>query len=131
MEGPQVILILKAAVIAVTALLMASLIALARGNIRLHGRVNLVFATLTLSAVLGLELLVRVIDPEIFTYFDAATRHALRIHLAFSIPSALLLPVMLYTGLRHHRAIHIALAVAFALLWTGTFITGVFFLPHT
>ena len=131
MEGPQVILILKIAVIAVTALLLSSLVALARGNVRLHGRINLVFATLTLSAVLGLELLIRVIDPDIFTYFDATTRHALRVHLAFSIPSALLLPVMLYTGLKHHRWIHIGLAVVFALLWAGTFITGVFFLPHT
>jgi uncharacterized membrane protein YozB (DUF420 family) len=131
MDGPQVILILKVAVATVTVLLLASLVALARGNVRLHGRVNLVFATLTLSAVLGLELLVRVLQPDIFNYFSAETTQALRIHLFFSVPSALLLPVMLYTGLRHHRGLHITLAVFFSLLWTGTFITGIFFLPHT
>jgi uncharacterized membrane protein YozB (DUF420 family) len=130
MDGPLVILILKLAVGAVTVLLVASLLALARGNIRLHGRINLVFATLTLTAVLSLELLVRVIDPGVFDYFDAATRQALRIHLSFSIPSALLLPAMLYTGLKHYRNVHVALAVLFSVLWAGTFVTGVFFLPH-
>jgi uncharacterized membrane protein YozB (DUF420 family) len=131
MEGPQVILTLKIAVIAVTLLLLASLVALGRRNIRLHGRINLVFATLTLTAVLGLELLVRVIHPEIFRYFTPETTQALRVHLCFSVPSALLLPVMLYTGLRHHRNVHIALAVLFSVLWVGTFVTGIFFLPHT
>jgi uncharacterized membrane protein YozB (DUF420 family) len=130
MQGPQVILVLKAAVAAVTVLLLASLVALARGNVRLHGRINLVFATLTLTAVLGLELLVRVINPELFSYFSPETMQALRVHLSFSVPSALLLPVMLYTGLKHHRNVHIGLAVIFGLLWAGTFITGIFFLPH-
>src|SRR5437588_11176672 len=111
MEGPQVILTLKIAVATVTLLLLASLEALRRGNYRLHGRINLVFATLTLTAVLGLELLVRVLDPDIFTYFTPATRQTMRIHLSFSVPSALLLPVMLYTGLRRHRTVHIALAL--------------------
>ena len=131
MEGPQVILTLKAAVLLVTGLLLASLVALVRGNVRLHGRINLVFATLTLSAVLGLELLVRVINPQTFAYFSEADLQALRVHLYFSIPAALLLPVMLYTGLRHHVAVHVGLAVVFTVLWTGTFITGIFFLPHT
>jgi hypothetical protein len=131
MDGPQVIVILKIAVGLVTLLLLASLAALLQGNYRLHGRINLVFATLTLSAVLGLELLVRVIDPAIFRYFSPETQQALRVHLCFSVPSALLLPVMLYTGLQHHRKVHLALAVLFGVLWTGTFITGIFFLPHT
>jgi uncharacterized membrane protein YozB (DUF420 family) len=131
MDGPHVIAALKIAVIGVTVLLLASLLALARGNVRLHGRINLVFATLTLTVVLGLELLVRVIDPEMFNYLDPPTRHALRVHLCFSIPSALLLPVMLYTGVKHHRAIHLGLALIFVIFWIGTFITGVFFLPHT
>jgi uncharacterized membrane protein YozB (DUF420 family) len=131
MGGPQVILILKIAVATVTLLLLISLAVLARGNIRLHGRINLVFATLTLTAVLGLELLVRVINPEVFRYFSEETLQALRVHLCFSVPSALLLPVMLYTGLRHHRNVHLVLAVLFGLLWTGTFITGIFFLPHS
>jgi uncharacterized membrane protein YozB (DUF420 family) len=131
MNGPHVILVLKVAVITATVLLLASLVALWRGRLRLHGRINLIFATATLTAVLGLEVLVRVINPEIFKYFAPETVHALRIHLCFSVPSAMLLPVMLYTGLNHHRTLHLALAVLFSVLWTGTFITGVFFLPHT
>ena len=47
------------------------------------------------------------------------------------MPSALLMPVMLYTGLTHRRRAHLALAVVFGVLWSGTFVTGVFFLPHT
>ena len=46
------------------------------------------------------------------------------------MPAALLLPLMLYTGLRHRRKLHMAFAVVFAVLWTGTFISGIFFLPH-
>jgi hypothetical protein len=131
MDGPQVILALKIAVGLVTLLLLASLAALAAGNYRLHGRINVVFATLTLTAVIGLELLVRVFNPEVFRYFSAETHQALRVHLCFSVPSALLLPVMLYTGLRHHRYVHLAMALLFGVLWIGTFITGIFFLPHT
>jgi uncharacterized membrane protein YozB (DUF420 family) len=130
LDGPQVILVLKVAVGAVTALLLASLAALARGNVRLHGRINLVFATLTLTAVLGLELLVRVLNPDIFNYFTPEDMQALRVHLSFSVPCALLLPVMLYTGLRHHRNVHVVLALVFSVLWAGTFVTGIFFLPH-
>jgi len=51
------------------------------------------------------------------------------VHLCFSVPSALVLPVMLVTGLSHRRVIHIALGSVFAILWTGTVITGLFFLP--
>ena len=51
LTGPNVILTLKVAVAAVTVLLLASLVALARGQYRLHGRINLVFFTLTLAAV--------------------------------------------------------------------------------
>ena len=56
---------------------------------------------------------------------------ALRVHLCFSVPAAVLLPVMLYTGLTHRRSLHLVLAVLFAILWLGTFVTGVFYLPHT
>lgn len=55
----------------------------------------------------------------------------LYIHLGFSVPAALVLPVMLYTGLKGHARFHVALGVVFLLLWSGTFITGIFFLPHT
>jgi uncharacterized membrane protein YozB (DUF420 family) len=131
--GPHVILALKIAVATVTALLLASLVALYRGQYRLHGRINLVFFTLTLAAVLGLELLIRVISPSVFDYIreNGPLYRALNIHLCFSVPSALLMPVMLYTGLTRRRSIHLKLACVFAVLWTGTFVTGIFFLPHT
>lgn len=130
--GPIVILILKIAVGTVTVLLLASLVALWRKNYRLHGRINLVFFTLTLAAVLGLEVLIRFVDPQVFDYFRSYPDllQALRIHLCFSVPSALMMPAMLYTGLKRYRSVHIPLACIFAVLWTGTFITGIFFLPH-
>lgn len=128
--GPTVILTLKIAVIAVTLLFLASLVALAKGNYRLHGRINLAFFGLTAAALLGLEVLVRLYDPDVFKYFDLETRLILKIHLAFSLPSAALMMAMLYTGLTHRREIHLYLAGAFTVLWIGTFITGVFFLPH-
>ena|SRR5438876_199061 len=130
LTGPQVILALKLAVMAVTGLLLTSLIALLRGNYRLHGRINLAFFTLTLAALLGLEVLVRLIDPQVFSYFDEETRLRLTIHLSFSIPAALIMPVMLYTGLTHRRRLHLTLAAIFGVLWTGTFVTGIFYLPH-
>jgi uncharacterized membrane protein YozB (DUF420 family) len=133
LTGPNVILALKVAVVAVTVLLLASLVALARGNYRLHGRINLAFFTLTLVALLGFEAVIRIIEPDIFQYImgNEALRKSLNIHLCFAVPSALLLPAMLYTGLTHRRNVHIALAVLFSVLWAGTFVTGVFFLPHT
>src|SRR6516162_8631563 len=66
--GGQVILALKVAVSAVTVLLAASAVALVRGNIRLHGRINMVFFALSMTAVLSLEIIVRFIDPGIFSY---------------------------------------------------------------
>lgn len=130
LSGPHVILALKAAVIAVTVLLLASLLALARGRYRLHGRLNLVFFVLTLVALLSLEVVTRIVEPTVFDYFDADTRHALRRHLMFSMPAAALLPFMIVTGGTHRRRIHLSLAAVFGVLWIGTFITGVFYLPH-
>ena len=103
-----------------------------RGNIRLHGRINLVFFALTLAAVVGLEVIIRLINPDIFDeYLERhGARSALQIHLGFSMPAAALLFVMLFTGLKHYREIHIAMGCVFLVLWTGTFVTGVFFLPH-
>jgi hypothetical protein len=43
---------------------------------------------------------------------------------------AIVMPAMLYTGLTHRRAAHLILAAVFGALWTGTFVTGVFFLSH-
>jgi hypothetical protein len=131
LSGPEVILVLKCAVATVTVLLLASLAALAAGRRRLHGRLNIAFAALTTVAVLGLELLIRVVDPRLFDYFDDATRRALTVHLCFSVPSTALLPIMLVTGVRRRTNVHVAVGAVFLLLWGGTFVTGIFFLPHT
>jgi uncharacterized membrane protein YozB (DUF420 family) len=128
-----VLLTLKIAVMAVTVLLLLSLVALARGNYRLHGRINVVFFTLSLMAVLGLELVSRVLIPVQFEQYitsNAAMREALSTHLWFSVPATLLMPAMLYTGLKGQRRVHLTFAALFACLWAGTFITGIFFLPH-
>ena len=128
----NIILILKIAVIAVTVLLLCSLGALAKGKYKLHGRINMAFFLLTLIALVGLEVVARILNPTLFVeHFkahDAMT--ALTIHLCFSMPAALLLPFMLFTGLRRRRNWHVGMGVIFLVLWTGTFITGVFFLPH-
>lgn len=131
LSGPTVILILKYAVIAVTVILILSLFALARGNYRLHGRINLVFAALTIIAVLGLEGLVQFSDRTMFAYLldDPDTRRLLYLHLCFSTPSAVVLLAMLYTGLKRKRDVHLFLAGVFVVLWIGTFITGIFYLP--
>ncbi len=118
MNAGIVILILKIAVATVTVLWLGSLIALARGNYRLHGRINLVFFALTLIALIALELVVRLISPGIFdNYFeDRQAAAAMYVHLCFSVPSAMLLFLMLFTGLKHNRKLHVA--------------AGLFFLPH-
>ena len=133
LSGPNVILGLKVAVGAVTLLLLASLIALALGKVRLHGRINLAFFVLTVTALIVFEVVIRLLNPDAFGYVNRypGLRYALNVHLCFAVPSALLMPAMLYTGLSHRRTAHLVLAFVFGVLWTGTFITGVFFLPHT
>jgi hypothetical protein len=126
-----VIVILKIAVSAVTVLLVASLIALATRKPRLHGQINRVFFALTMSTVLLFEAFIRFVNPEVTAGFSPEQREALTIHLAFAIPSAILLPVMLYTGVRRRKRLHVTIAFGFLALWTGTFISGVFFIPHS
>jgi hypothetical protein len=127
----SVILALKIAVAAVTVLLALSIVALACGRPRLHGRINTIFFILTATTVLVFEGFVRFVDPELTAGFSPEQREALAVHLGFSIPAALLLPIMLYTGLRRHKRVHIALAAIFLVLWAGTFVTGIFYLPHS
>lgn len=132
MDAGLIILLLKIAVATVTVLWLASMVALVKGRVRLHGRINIAFFALTLTALIGLEVIARLINPELFEQF-LESRNALgmlRLHLSFSLPSAALLFVMLFTGLKHHRTLHIAAGILFAVLWTGTFVTGIFFLPH-
>jgi uncharacterized membrane protein YozB (DUF420 family) len=133
LTGPLVILILKVAVAAVSVLLLASVVALAAGRVRLHGRINLAFFLLTYTTVLGFEGLIRFGPRDLFAYIteNPEMQAALNVHLCFAIPSALLMPVLLFTGLRRYRRVHLMLAVVFAVLWIGTFITGIFYLPHT
>ena len=132
MDAGLVILILKIAVSAVTLLWIGSMIALATGRTRLHGRINIVFFALTLTALIGLEVVTNLISPGLLEEFlDARNAmNMLRVHLGFSMPAAALLFVMLFTGLKHKRNFHIAAGILFGALWTGTFITGIFFLPH-
>jgi ABC-type glycerol-3-phosphate transport system permease component len=133
LTAETVILTLKVAVIAVTLLLVASLAALAFGRYRLHGRINIAVFVLTLTALLGLEVIARLLEPDLFRdYLDRNDAWgALTVHLSFSMPAAVMLFAMLFTGLRRHRNLHVVLGVFFLVLWTGTLVTGVFFLPHT
>src|SRR5947208_3271092 len=120
--GPQIILTLKVLVVAVTVLLLASLVALLLKRPRLHGHINTVFFVLTMATVAGFELLLQWVDVS--SAFDPAARQALHTHLWFSIPSALLLPAMIVSGKMRRKQLHLALAAVFLLLWTGTVITG-------
>ena len=120
--GPQIILALKVLVAAVTVLLLLSLVALALKRPRLHGHINTAFFALTLATVAGFELLLQWVD--VASAFDPAARAALRTHLFFSVPSALLLPAMIVSGKMRRKQLHLALSVVFALLWTGTVVTG-------
>jgi hypothetical protein len=126
--GPEIILTLKVLVTTVTVLLLAAVAAIAAGNRRLHGRINAVFMTLTLVTVAGFEVLLQFVDVK--SQFDPAAREALRVHLWFAVPSAVLLPVMYLTGRTGRRRLHLSLSAVFSVLWIGTFVTGVFFLPH-
>jgi uncharacterized membrane protein YozB (DUF420 family) len=128
--GPEIIVALKVLVTAVTVLLLAAIAAVATGRKRLHGRLNTVFFVLTMTTVIGFELLLR-LGADVTAGFSPEARRALWIHLGFSIPSACLLPVMLWSGATGRRRLHLPLAAVFAILWAGTFVTGVFFLPHS
>jgi hypothetical protein len=133
LTAEMVILALKIAVIAVTLLLLGSLTALVFGQYRLHGRINLVFFVLVLAALLGFELVAQVAYPGMLRDYlqEKDKLEAFYVHLSFSVPSTLLLPVMLWTGLKGRGRLHVTLGVVFLTFWTGTFVTGVFFLPHT
>lgn len=120
--GPQIILALKVLVVVVTVLLLASLVALAFKRPRLHGRINTVFFVLTITTVIGFEVMLQFVDVS--AAFNDEARRALRTHLWFSAPSALLLPAMLITGKMRLKRLHIALAIVFSALWAGTVITG-------
>jgi hypothetical protein len=120
--GPQIILALKVLVVAVTVLLLASLVALVLKRPRLHGQINTVFFVLTMLTVAGFETLLQWVDVS--SAFDPAARAALRTHLYFAVPSALVLPAMFISGKMRRKTLHLVLAAVFSTLWTGTVITG-------
>jgi uncharacterized membrane protein YozB (DUF420 family) len=127
--GPEIILALKVLVSAVTLILIASVTAIVTGRKKLHGRLNWLFFVLTMTTVVGFELLLR-LGTNVAESFSPEARQALRVHLCFAIPSAILLPFMLWSGATHHRRLHLPLAVLFVIAWVGTAITGIIFLPH-
>lgn len=127
--GPQIILTLKVLVTAVTVLFAVAVWAIATGRKKLHGRINTAFFILTMTTVVGFEVLLR-LGTDVTSTFSPEQKRALLIHLCFAVPSAVLLPVMLFLGSRHLRRAHVAVGILFTLLWIGTFVTGVFFLPH-
>ena len=131
LTGPQVILLLKLAVLLVTVLLIASGIALGRRQYRLHGLINTWMASLTLITVMGFELLVRVVGVKVTEGWDDSTKFALKVHLCFVIPLVPILVFMLITGWQGRRKMHLSISVLFLILWVGMFITGMFFLPHS
>jgi uncharacterized membrane protein YozB (DUF420 family) len=128
-SGPTLILGLKVAVCAVSLLLVAALIALACGNVRLHGRINLAFFILTVAAVIAFEILLQ-LGADVRSHMNDFERTMLNVHLCFALPLPLVMGVMLYTGLKHERKVHVTLSVIFITLWVGTLVTGVFYLPH-
>ena len=128
-SGPEILLTLKVLVTAVTLLFAAAVAAIAAGRKTLHGRLNTAFFVLTATTVVGFELLLR-FGVDVSSTFSPEARQALRIHLGFAVPAALLLPVMLWSGATQRRRLHLPLAVAFTLLWAGTVFTGLVTLPH-
>jgi uncharacterized membrane protein YozB (DUF420 family) len=130
LTGPNIILGLKVAVGLVTLLLLASLWALSKGNYRLHGRLNLLFTALTLTAVVGFEALLR-FGVDVTGHFTPADRTALVVHLCFVVPLVPVMLIMAWSGWRHRDQLHVNLGYLFLLLWAGMFVTGMFFLPHS
>jgi hypothetical protein len=129
-ESATIILTLKVLVSAVTVLYAAAIAAILCGRRKLHGRLNTAFFVLTLTTVIGFELLLR-LGMDASATFSAEAMRALRIHLCFAVPSAVLLPVMMLSGVKHWKRLHVATGILFTILWLGTFVTGVFFLPHS
>jgi hypothetical protein len=126
----MIILTLKILVSTVSLLYAAAVIAIVMNRKKLHGRLNTAFFFLTMTTVVGFELLLR-IGIDVAATFSEEALQALRVHLCFAVPSAILLPVQFVFGVRHWKKMHIATGVLFTLFWIGTFITGVFFLPHS
>lgn len=129
LTGPTIILTLKVLVCVVTLLFAAAVVAIATGRKKLHGRLNTAFFLLTMTTVVGFELLLR-LGQDVTSTFSPDAIKALRVHLCFAVPSAVILPLMFLSGMKHWKRLHVATGCVFTALWVGTFVTGVFFLPH-
>lgn len=129
LSGPEIILTLKVLVTAVTVLFAAAFAAIFAGNKKLHGRINTIFFVLTMVTVLGFEVLLR-LGTDVTSEFSDEARQALRVHLFFAVPAAVVLPIQFILGWKGYKQLHLVLGAVFTLLWVGTFVTGVFFLPH-
>jgi hypothetical protein len=129
LTGPTIILTLKVLVSAVTVLFVGAVVAIGTGRKKLHGRINTAFFILTMTTVVGFELLLR-LGQDVTSTFTPEALKALRVHLGFAIPSAVLLPLMFLSGKRRWKLLHVAAGCLFTVMWVGTFVTGVFFLPH-
>ena len=127
-SGPEIILTLKVLVAAVTVLFACAVAAILAGRRRLHGRLNTAFFVLTMTTVIGFEVLIR-LGPGVTATFTEDQLRALRVHLAFAVPAAVVLPVMYWSGATRRRRLHLPLAAVFVVLWAGTFVTGLM-LPH-
>lgn len=128
LTGPHILIALKVLVSTVTILFASSIVAIVLGKRRLHGQINTVFFVLTMITVIAFEVLLRW-GVDVAGTFTPEARQVLRVHIAFAAPSAVLLPVLFITGFTGRRRAHVPLAVIFTVLWAGTFVTGVFFLP--
>jgi hypothetical protein len=128
--GPQVILILKIAVISTTILLAASIVALAKKRPRLHGQLNVWVAILLLSAVILFEGVIRLLGVDVTEHMNAQAQLILKIHLFFVIPLIPFLILMLMSGLGRRIKIHLQFTAVFLILWLGMLITGMM-LPHS
>ena len=49
---------------------------------------------------------------------------------SFRIGAAILLPIQFVLGIKGYKKLHVPLGLLFLVLWVGTFITGVIYLPH-
>ena len=127
-SGPEIILTLKVLVAAVTVLFACAVAAILAGRKRLHGRLNTAFFVLTMTTVLGFELLIR-LGSDVTATFTEDQLRALRVHLTFAIPAAVVMPVMFWSGWTGRKRLHLMLAALFVVLWAGTLVTGLL-LPH-
>ena len=66
-----------------------------------------------MTTVLGFELVVRFVNPRFTAGFTPEQMQALCVHLCFSVPAAIVLPFMLFSG-KTHRSWHVKLAILFS-----------------